>query len=493
MVNNMDRSVKLSKRLLAMYWLIVPLIVFTLVTGLSTSLPDIPSASSQNGASGEYIGAETCGLCHRTEYAAWNQSYHNNAGLLNITDGTKYYWLSPEWLHNGSTRLMDEAYFSRCASCHTTGYDSDTGTWPGSDSLDPEEAGAFIGVQCEVCHGPGGEHLDAPIGQKKDVISIDYSYATCAQCHSQPADHSVSAHNTSALVMPRESCMSCRSTQGFLSSQGIIDDEVTLETEGIESISCVACHSPHDAENHAQLRLDQLEVESITELCGTCHTGTNHHPQYDVYIEGPHEKAGVECTSCHGEGTRFVRGNVAEWFNHTFAIYNTFYPFNQTDPLVCGECHDQTWATAQLGVIQETTETIVVNVTEAIHEAEAAISSASNVSGVDQVQIDEATELFEEAELLLEHVEADASSGLHNPEGLFESLSEALQLAGEATILANEAVQEVTASQLSNAQTDLSSVRGILSSTQTYMYVGAIGGIIGGLILGLLVGRKWTS
>jgi predicted CXXCH cytochrome family protein len=480
-VNIKLSSIHHSKRLLTVYWLLVPLVIFTLVTGLSTNLSDIPSASSQNEASNEYIGAETCGLCHRTEYAAWNQSYHNNAGLLNITDGAKYYWLSPEWLHNGSTRIMDEAYFGNCASCHTTGYDSDTRTWPGSDSLDPEEAGAFLGVQCEVCHGPGGEHLDAPMEEKKDAIIVDYSYATCNMCHSQPADLSLSAHNSSLTDARSDSCLGCHSTQAYLGQ------DVTLETEGLESISCVVCHSPHDATNEFQLR-----ETGPTETCGSCHTGTLHHPQYELFTEGPHEKAGLECASCHGQGTRVSRGSVSEWFNHTLGIYNTFYPYNQTDPLVCGQCHDQTWATTQLGIIQGTTEEVIANVTKAIHEADAVIATASETSGVDQTKITEAVELFEEAEHWVEYVENDKSSGLHNPEATFELLSEAWRLAGEASSLASNAQQEALSSQLSNVQTDLSSVQGTLSSTQTYMYIGAVGGIVGGLVLGILVARKWS-
>jgi predicted CXXCH cytochrome family protein len=472
---------------------IAAIVVFTLIMGVSTNLPGIPSVSSQNGVFDEYVGAEVCGLCHSIEYASWNQSYHNNAGLINITDGTHWYWMSPPWLHNGSTRIYNDAQFARCGACHATGYDSDTDTWPGSDSLDPEEAGAFLGVQCEVCHGPGAEHIGAPTGQKKDTIIVDYTGSVCSSCHGsgshiQYNDFVISPHNETLSAASRDSCMSCHSTQGYLASQGILDLEITMETEGLASISCVVCHSPHEAANMTQLR-----YEGITELCGQCHTGTTHAPQYDVYIEGPHEKAGVECTQCHGEGTQLAHGHISETFNHTFAIYNTYYPYNQTDPVTCTKCHDQTWATTQLGVIQETTENIIINVTEAIHEADAAIASASGVSGVDQAKLDEATELFEKAEGLIETVEADSSSGLHNPEGSFEKLSEALGLAGEASNIANKAVQEVTSSQLSSAQEELSTVQGNLNTTETYMYLGAIGGIIGGLILGMLVGRRWTS
>jgi predicted CXXCH cytochrome family protein len=325
--------------------------------------------------------------------------------------------------------------------------------------------------------------------EKKDAISTDYSGSICASCHSQYNDFVVGPHNSSLEDAPMDMCLSCHSTQGFLGQ------EVTLETEGLDSISCVVCHTPHSATNDFQLR-----EETQTETCGACHTGTLHHPQYDLFTEGPHEKAGLDCTSCHGQGEALIRGSVTEHFNHTFAIYDTYYPYNQTDPLVCTKCHDQTWATTQLGIIQGTTEEVIANVTKAIHEADTAIATASQTSGVDQTKITEAVELFEEAEHWVEYVENDKSSGLHNPEATFELLSEAWRLAGKANSLAINAQQEATSGQLtsvqedlSNVQEDLSNVQGNLNSTQTYMYVGAIGGIIGGLILGLLVGRRWTT
>jgi predicted CXXCH cytochrome family protein len=353
-----------------------------------------------------------------------------------------------------------------CGTCHQKEYDA----W--NQSIHNN-----AGVQCEVCHGPGL------------TMDVDYAGDVCFSCHGEGSQiQSLDPHNEALSAASSDSCTSCHSTQGYLASQGLIDMEVTLETEGLASISCAVCHSPHDATNSAQLRL-----ASTTELCGQCHTGTTHSPQYDVYIEGPHEKAGVECAQCHGEGTHLVDGSISETFNHTFGIYDTYYPYNQTDPVTCSKCHDQTWATTQLDVIQTTAENIIENVANAIYEADAAISTASGVSGVDQAKINEAIELFDTAEELVKIVEADNSGGFHNPEGSFELLSEALGLAGEASNLANKAVQEITSSQLSTAQKDLNNVQGTLDTTQTYMYLGAFGGIIGGLILGLLVGRRWTS
>ncbi len=475
-----------GKRLLMLYWVFTSLLVFAAVTGVFSNLAGLPLITTSSGATAAgYSGAELCSLCHRSEYEAWNQSYHNNLGLINITDGVKYYWLSPPWLHDGVTRIYTQAEDAtegfRCANCHTTGYDPITQTWPGWNSTDEEEAARLLGVQCEVCHGPGM------------TMEIDYAGDVCAACHGEGShiqylDARIGPHNETLSAASGDSCLSCHSTQGFLAAQGVMDEEVTLEAEDLTSVSCVVCHSPHDAAYEAQLR-----SESSTELCGVCHTGATHSPQYDTFIEGPHEKAGIECTDCHGQGTHLAHGSVSETFNHTFGIYSTYYPYTQTDPMVCTKCHDQTWATTQLGVIQEATDSVLEHVVEAILEADTAISAASEVSGVDQTKIDEAVALFEQAETLVESVEADMSSGLHDPEGTFKRLSEAQGLAGEASSIATNAALDVTAEQLSDAQDELSSIQGELSSTQMYLYVGGTGCIIGGLLLGLLVGRRWTS
>jgi len=462
-----------TKRLLAVYWLLVTLVAFTVITGTSTSPAGIQltatSAATSSSNPSTYVGAEQCASCHPKQYATWKQSYHNNTGLINITAGIRYYWLSPAWLHNGSTRKMSQTDFARCARCHVTGYDSKTGTWPGWNSTDPAVAGKLLGVQCEVCHGPGM------------TMSINYSSTLCGQCHTQPKDLKLSAHNDSLPTMlastrRADRCLKCHSTQGFLG------ENVTLATTGLESISCVTCHSPHNATNEYQLR-----QETPIDTCGKCHDyPPRHATSYTLFIEGPHEKAGLECTSCHGQGTRLRYGIAQPWFNHTFWIYNTYYPYTQADPMVCTRCHTQSWATTQLGIIQGTVEEVIANVTTAINNANTAITTANQTSGVDKAKITQATTLSSTALSWVRYVNGDRSSGFHNPEKTYELLSEAWRLAGQAEALAKTAQQEAISKQLSGVQ-------GQLATTQMYLYVGVVGAIIGGLIIGLLVGRRWST
>jgi len=214
----------------------------------------------------------------------------------------------------------------------------------------------------------------------------------------------------------------------------------------------------------------------------------------------PHEEAGLECTSCHGQGTEIGHGGEEEpWFNHTFWIYNTFYPYNQTEPMVCGTCHTGEsfdWAVSQLELIQNSTVDLLITVTQLIEEANATITTANQTSGVDQAKIDEALALFEEAENLSNYVEDDEAGGFHNP----EALTEAAQLATEAKTLATSAIATANLeTQISTLEGDVENLEERIDSLESaaatvpYLYAGlglAIGFIVGAAILYAVVWRR---
>ncbi len=113
--------------------------------------------------------------------------------LYRLDDGT-YMVLPAEWNaltgewqpFTLSETWPDPAYdwTTQCAYCHTTNLNVEQGTW------------AEDGVQCEACHGPGSEHLDAgeatePVLTRRERTALNASIelgldpATCGQCHSQ--------------------------------------------------------------------------------------------------------------------------------------------------------------------------------------------------------------------------------------------------------------------------------------------------------------------
>ncbi len=443
--------------------LFLSLLVITITLSLSISYR--PTTSAVNGSSA-YVGAEQCAVCHAEKHAGWNQTAHANmAGIHEINASGTFYWVA------FPSRVMNQSSFIEgCAGCHVTGWDPETQTWPNWNSTDPDLAGKFLNVQCEVCHGPGTEE---PWGVSS--MLLNYSSALCGQCHTQYSDWQLSAHNESLAGLRAsdhagDSCVICHSTQAFVDNynfstyvQNVIG-EITLANPELESITCSLCHNLHSPEYEYQLRF-----ENSTELCGQCHTGS-HHPQSEFFNESPHEKAELECASCHGQGTRLFHGREGSWFNHTFQIYNTFYPYNQTEPLVCSSCHTQSWATSQLGVIQGLTTELITNVTQAIENAKESIDTANQTSGVSQENIAEAQAMIETAEDYVHFVENDHSEGFHNPEQTFAILGEAAHLANEAQLIVFESLAGQTSTledQVSSLQNQITSLQNQTTTLQT--------------------------
>ncbi len=179
--------------------------------------------------------------------------------------------------------------------------------------------------------------------------------------------------------------------------------------------------------------------------------------------------AGLECTSCHGQGTHFGHGAVSPMINHTWGVYGMYYPYNQTtaeEPIVCSTCHTQSWATSQLGVIQGLTTELVTNVTQAIDNAKATLTIANQTSGVNQTEINQLLAMVEVAEDHIHDVERDSSEGFHNPEQTFAILSAAAHLASEAESTALEARAAALASEATTLGTQVSSLQNQVTSLQ---------------------------
>lgn len=113
--------------------------------------------------------------------------------LYTLEDG-RYMVLPAEWNaltgqwqpFTLSESWPDAAYdwTTQCAYCHTTNLNVEQGLWMED------------GVQCEACHGPGSEHIDAaeatsPILTSRERTAVEQSIvlgldaAVCGQCHSQ--------------------------------------------------------------------------------------------------------------------------------------------------------------------------------------------------------------------------------------------------------------------------------------------------------------------
>ena len=113
-----------------------------------------------------YVGNAKCKMCHnkKTEgmyFDDWSETKH--AKVFDLLKG-------------------DEQKDPKCLPCHTTGM----GKPGGFVSL--EETPKMVGVQCEMCHGPGQEHIKS----KKDNVIPNKGVPkveTCQVCHNDTSPH----------------------------------------------------------------------------------------------------------------------------------------------------------------------------------------------------------------------------------------------------------------------------------------------------------------
>jgi hypothetical protein len=135
----------------------------------------------------KYIGAEKCKNCHEakskgSQYSTWKSMKHSHAFEALGTDEAK---------KQGKERGVDDPQTSeKCLKCHQTGYGEPAENF--AAGFDPK-----AGIQCETCHGPGGNHLKARMAAAdeeeegavatipEDEIVKSPKEATCKKCHNE--------------------------------------------------------------------------------------------------------------------------------------------------------------------------------------------------------------------------------------------------------------------------------------------------------------------
>ena len=115
-----------------------------------------PAAPGQS----HYVGVEVCSSCHKSERAFWDKTQHAGA-YATLSTAHKEFNLD-------------------CVSCHVTGYDK-----PGGSTVVHVEQ--LSNVQCEVCHGPGSRHAEAP--KASGLISLPEHGLCAGTCHHPPHVH----------------------------------------------------------------------------------------------------------------------------------------------------------------------------------------------------------------------------------------------------------------------------------------------------------------
>jgi len=154
-----------------------------------------------------------------------------------------------------------------CKTCHAEIYQNFEKTPHWKTTYDTRRGPEWQG--CEACHGPGKEHVESG-GDKAKIFSFKGVAAQrinerCLTCHEYGEEHSNfarSAHN-------------------------------------LNDVSCIDCHSPHQAKQP-----QFLLVKAQPDLCYTCHLETK--PDFQKPFRHRVNEKLVQCTDCHNQHGGFL-------------------------------------------------------------------------------------------------------------------------------------------------------------------------------------------
>jgi hypothetical protein len=338
-----------------------------------------PPPDAANKFLGYFTAADkqtTCGNCHVTHQAAWENTAHASAYDVPATSSS----VGPQ-----------------CYTCHTVSGRGNAVADPAG--WDKVQDAVYHDVQCENCHGPGLDHVTEPDAPKSEsnpplahlAVPIDTfpagggshavdsatmaGSASCASCHNQNSGPGVRAYEEwaasgharvvwedgGASPADNPSCVSCHEAKGILAAWGVTSDYVERGQTGSANYlgqTCAVCHDPHGSAKDPttgaplahQLRFPISTPDVNQQLCMKCHQRRSvpdqassrgpHSPQGPMLLgDAGYQPAGFEpdlqavasthgtdrnpelCAGCHVqrlEGTDVATGKPAVSAGHLF-------------------------------------------------------------------------------------------------------------------------------------------------------------------------------
>lgn len=122
-----------------------------------------PYTYAEENSQAEYIGIENCKLCHVPHFESWSETKMSKSFEL-LKPGARVEAKQKVGLDPNNDYSKDVV----CLKCHVTGL----GKPGGFTSL--EETPDMIGVQCEMCHGPGSIYTEMMMKKQGTYTLEDY-------------------------------------------------------------------------------------------------------------------------------------------------------------------------------------------------------------------------------------------------------------------------------------------------------------------------------
>jgi YVTN family beta-propeller protein len=273
-----------------------------------------------------YVGAKVCAACHQGkgmghQFSKWLGSKHATAyAVLAKPESKKIAELS------GIPQEPQES--PMCLGCHATG--AHVEAWEKDETFFTED-----GVQCEKCHGPGSEYMDAAIMvDRESAIKAGLIMPTerdCMGCHQVKGSH-VAVHKLPKPDITKALKDIAHPTPGNY-KYGLIPplpestNTIKGQPKNINVRICSTCHkgpamgyqfskwrmSAH-AKAYAVLGTDRAyeiakseglkENPQTNKACLKCHT-TAYHELSGGSMDIISVYEGVGCEACHGAGSNY--------------------------------------------------------------------------------------------------------------------------------------------------------------------------------------------
>ncbi|MCY2986375.1 MAG: multiheme c-type cytochrome [Planctomycetota bacterium] len=280
-----------------------------------------PAVAAERERHAVYVGSRVCAPCHDGQHAGnqftrWYQSKHAKAF-------TSLAHPEARDIARFSGIPMDPQQSAMCLGCHATAAEAED--WEKDDTFFLRD-----GVQCEKCHGPGSEHVEAK-GEGPRAKLIMPTKQDCLNCHKAKGSH------TRVLKSPTVDIEKGWIEISHPTLEDWDHDELQLPAPAVDKqlqpkyagvVTCAQCHRGADkgyqysqwrSTKHAEAyvalstptgqriaaEMGVREDPRTSPACLKCHATAYHQPaggQLDSYTV--HE--GVSCEACHGPGSGYA-------------------------------------------------------------------------------------------------------------------------------------------------------------------------------------------
>lgn len=270
-----------------------------------------------------YVGEKACRKCHhlagkRNQFNPWRLSEHAKAyAVLSKPESKEIAELSGIDVDPHESPI--------CLGCHTTAYNVEA--WERDDSFHVED-----GVQCELCHGPGSEYMDASImrgsGKAMQAGLLMPEERDCMVCHKEKGSHMAVLN---VKKFDYEKALKEIAHPGIGGPLDLKNEPPAEPLPGpryVGVLACDECHGEASAgrigskwrySKHAQAyaTLSTKQAREIarergvsgnpqkSDKCLECHTTGAGKPA-GRFTKSFDPAQGVQCESCHGPGSEYM-------------------------------------------------------------------------------------------------------------------------------------------------------------------------------------------